>query len=132
LGDPKTPGPPAASPLLHGRRGAVWFRVPTLGRGFASHLFERAMSQAIVDPEQLRRFAHNLKRFNSELQSQMQTLHGQLKQLGETWRDKEQQKFNDEFEQTVQSIAKFVEAAEEHVPFLLRKADRVEEYLRQR
>ena len=90
------------------------------------------MSQAIVDPEQLRRFAHNLKRFNSELQSQMQTLHGQLKQLGETWRDKEQQKFSDEFEQTVQSIAKFVEAAEEHVPFLLRKADRVEEYLRQR
>jgi len=90
------------------------------------------MSQAIVDPEQLRRFAHNLKRFNSELQSQMQTLHGQLKHLAETWRDKEQQKFNDEFEQTMQSIAKFVEAAEEHVPFLLRKADRVEEYLRQR
>ena len=59
------------------------------------------MSQAIVDPEQLRRFAQNLKRFNSELQSQVMTLHGQMKNLSQTWRDKEQQKFNEEFEQTM-------------------------------
>ena len=90
------------------------------------------MSQAIVDPEQLRRFAQNLKRFNGELQTQLMTLHGQLKNLSQTWRDKEQQKFTDEFEQTMQAVAKFVEAVDEHVPFLLRKADRVEEYLRQR
>ena len=90
------------------------------------------MSQAIVDPEQVRRFAHNLKRFNSELQTQLLALHGQMKNLGQSWRDKEQQKFMDDFEQTLQSVAKFVEAVDEHVPFLLRKADRAEEYLRQR
>ncbi len=90
------------------------------------------MSQAIVDPEQLRRFAHNLKRFNTELQSQLQTINGQLKNLGQSWRDKENQKFVEQFEQTMQSLGKFVEATDEHVPFLLRKADRVEEYLRQR
>lgn len=90
------------------------------------------MSQAIVDPEQLRRFAHNLKRFNAELQSQLQTISGQLKNLGQSWRDKENQKFVEQFEQTMLSLAKFVEATDEHVPFLLRKADRVEEYLRQR
>ncbi|MBI2826096.1 MAG: WXG100 family type VII secretion target [Planctomycetia bacterium] len=90
------------------------------------------MSQAIVDPEELRRFAHNLKRFSSELQGQMLMLNGQLKSLGQTWRDKEQQKFVDEFERTIGAIGKFVEAVEQHVPFLLRKADRVEEYLRQR
>jgi len=90
------------------------------------------MSQAIVDPEQVRRFAHNLKRFNSELQTQLLALHGQMKNLSQSWRDKEQQKFMDDFEQTLQSVAKFVEAVDEHVPFLLRKADRAEEYLRQR
>jgi WXG100 family type VII secretion target len=90
------------------------------------------MSQAIVDPEELRRFANNLKRFHSELQGQMLTLGGQLKSLGNTWRDKEQQKFTEEFELTTQQINRFMEAVEQHVPFLLRKAERIEEYLRQR
>lgn len=90
------------------------------------------MSQAIVDPDEVRRFAHGLKRFNSELLNQMLALRGQMKTLSETWRDQEQQRFSEEFEQTVQSISRFLEMTEEYVPFLLRKADRVEEYLRQR
>jgi WXG100 family type VII secretion target len=90
------------------------------------------MPQAIVDPADLRRFAHNLKKFNGELQSQMSALHGQLLALGTTWRDQESQKFAEEFEQTVQAMKRFVEAANRHVPFLLRKAERVEEYLQQR
>ncbi len=90
------------------------------------------MSQAIVDPDEVRRFAHQLKRFNAELQGQMSSLHGQLMSLSQTWRDKEQQKFSEEFERTLQSMARFVDAAEEHIPFLLRKAERAEEYLRQR
>jgi WXG100 family type VII secretion target len=90
------------------------------------------MSRAIVDPEELRRFANNLRRFNGELTSQMQLLHGQLQALGETWRDQEHVKFSDEFERTMQAIGSFVAAVDEHVPFLLRKADRVDEYLRQR
>jgi WXG100 family type VII secretion target len=90
------------------------------------------MSQAIVDPEQLRRFAQNLKRFNADLQNQLMTLHGQMKNLGQSWRDKEQQKFTEEFEQTMLALSKFIDAVDMHVPFLLRKADRAEEYLRQR
>ena len=83
-------------------------------------------------PSKCARFAQNLKRFNGDLQQQLMVLHGQLKNLGQTWRNKEQQKFTEEFEQTMQAVAKFVEAVDLHVPFLLRKADRVEEYLRQR
>lgn len=90
------------------------------------------MSQAHADPEELRRFATNLKRFNTELQGQMIALHGQFLSLGETWRDKEHQRFGEEFERTMRSIAGFVESVEEHVPFLLRKADRLDDYLRQR
>jgi uncharacterized protein YukE len=90
------------------------------------------MPQAIVDPQELRRFAHNLKRFNDEIQNNMTVLHGQLSGLGQTWRDKEHDKFVEEFEQTMQVINRFIEAANLHIPFLMRKAERVEEYLQQR
>lgn len=90
------------------------------------------MSQAIVDPEELRRFAHNLKTFNTELFNRLAVLHGQLVGLGSSWRDKEHEKFLQEFEQTMQVLKRFMEAATLHIPFLLRKAERVEEYLRQR
>jgi uncharacterized protein YukE len=90
------------------------------------------MPQAIVDPEELRRFAHNLKQFNMELHTRLAVLHGQLVGLGSTWRDKEHEKFLQEFEQTMQVLKRFMESATVHIPFLLRKAERVEEYLRQR
>lgn len=90
------------------------------------------MPQAIVDPAELRRFAQNLKRFNEDLQTNMKALHGQLVGLGSSWRDREHDKFVEEFEQTLQVISRFVDASNQHVPFLLRKAERIDEYLQQR
>jgi len=90
------------------------------------------MPQAIVDAQELRRFASNLKRFNTDLETQMGVLHGQLVGLGQTWRDREQEKFTEEFEQTMTAIARFLDVANQHIPFLLRKAERIEEYLQQR
>lgn len=90
------------------------------------------MGQAIVDPNELRRFARNLKQFTSELQNQMSVLNGQMQNLGNTWRDQEHQQFAEEFEQTLKALTRFVENTNEHIPFLLRKAERIEEYLQQR
>jgi WXG100 family type VII secretion target len=90
------------------------------------------MPQAHVDPAELRRFAQSLKAFNAQLQGQIQALHGQVTGLQQSWRDREHDKFVEEFQQTMQVVARFLEASEQHVPFLLRKADRAEEYLRQR
>jgi uncharacterized protein YukE len=90
------------------------------------------MPQAIVDPAELRRFAHNLKQFTNELHNQLLVLHGQLVGLGDTWRDQEHEKFSEEFQQTMQQVQRFSEAATQHIPFLIRKAERVEEYLQQR
>ena len=90
------------------------------------------MSRAIVDPAELRRFAHQLKHFNNELLHQMAALQGQFASLGDTWRDQEHEKFAHEFTQTMQVVARFVETANQQVPFLLRKAERIEEYLQQR
>jgi uncharacterized protein YukE len=90
------------------------------------------MAQAIVDPGELRRFAHNLKRFNNDVQTNLAALHGQLLALGDTWRDQEHAHFLQEFEQTIATLDKFLEVADQHIPFLLRKAERIEEYMTQR
>lgn len=90
------------------------------------------MSQAIVDPAELRRFAHNLKVFTGDVRADLSSLHTQLLALGDTWRDQEHDRFTREFEETVNVLEKFLEVADQHVPFLLRKAERIEEYLQQR
>ena len=90
------------------------------------------MSQAIVDPAELRRFANNLKRFNTDLQNNLMLLRGQMIGLGQSWRDQEQQKFAQDFDETMIVLGRFMEAANEHIPLLLRKAERAEEYLKQR
>ncbi len=55
------------------------------------------MSQAIVNPDELRRFAARLKQFNNDMMGQLTTMHGQLAGLSQTWRDREHDKFVEEF-----------------------------------
>ena len=89
------------------------------------------MSKAIMDPEQVRRFAEELQRFNRDLQSRLGSLQARFSALGESWQDQEQVKFSDEFKQTLKTVKQFMEMSEQHVPYLLRKAQRIEEYLKQ-
>lgn len=90
------------------------------------------MPQAIVDPEELRRFALSLKKFSSDVQERITSLNGQLAGLERSWRDQEQKKFAEEFQQQIQGLGRFVEIVDRHVPYLLRKAELIEEYLQQR
>jgi len=90
------------------------------------------MAQAIVDPAELRRFAQMLKKFNQELGERMSAMLNQLNELTNSWRDQEQIKFRTEFEQQVKMIGRFIEANNLHIPYLLRKAERIEEYMQQR
>ena len=90
------------------------------------------MSQAVANPEELERFARNLKQFNTQLRDSMSRLQGQFSSLGDTWRDQEQQKFAQEFEQTMRVLHGFMQTADAHIPFLMRKAQRIRDYLNQR
>ncbi|MHC4833142.1 MAG: WXG100 family type VII secretion target [Planctomycetota bacterium] len=90
------------------------------------------MAKAIVDPEELRRFAGELRKSTHEMQARMSGLQARMSQLSETWKDQEQARFAEEFDQTLKVLGRFVKAAEVHVPFLMRKADRIDEYLNQR
>jgi uncharacterized protein YukE len=90
------------------------------------------MAQAIMDPEQVRRFAEELKRFNQDLQTSMASLQARFAALGDSWQDQEHTKFSDEFKETIRALKKFVDVSNKHAPYLLRKAQRIEEYLNQR
>ncbi|MEM6562376.1 MAG: WXG100 family type VII secretion target, partial [Planctomycetota bacterium] len=65
------------------------------------------MSQAIVDPGELRKFAKDLTRFNRELEALVGGVHGRMRNLENTWRDQEQRKFSDAFNDTVRMLARF-------------------------
>ena len=90
------------------------------------------MAQAVMDPVEVRRFAEELKRFNVDLQSRLASLQARFSALGDTWQDQEQLKFSEEFSQTMKSLKRFVEVSNLHAPYLLRKAQKIEEYLNQR
>ena len=90
------------------------------------------MAKANVDPAELRRFAQDLARFNNDLQGLVSSLHSKMQGLEATWRDQEQKKFAEAFSQTTKALGTFLEASQQHVSFLGKKATLVEEYLKQR
>jgi len=89
------------------------------------------MTQAIVDPAELRRFAQALRRFNEELNDQAVAISSQLNTLSQTWRDQEHLKFAEDFQGNMKALSRFVESNEAYLPYLLRKAQLIEEYLHQ-
>ncbi len=86
----------------------------------------------MMDPEEVRRFARELKRFNDEVQTRATALNARFQSLSATWQDQEHAKFAEEYTTTMKVLKKFVEITEHHTPFLLRKAQRIEDYLTQR
>ena len=90
------------------------------------------MARAIVDPDEVRAFAAELKKFNEELSSRMMSLYMRFKNLGESWQDQEQAKFAEEFDKAMKNLKKFVEVSNVQAPILQRKADKIDEYLNQR
>ena len=85
-----------------------------------------------MDPEQVRRFADELKRFNADLQDKIASLQARFAALGDTWADQEHAKFAEEFKQIVKALKKFVEISNQQTPALVRTAQRLEDYLHPR
>src|SRR3954471_20976040 len=96
---------------------------------FDAHSERTSMPQAIMNPEEVRRFAEELQRFNRDLQNRAGSLQARFSALGDTWQDQEHTKFAEEFKQMTKTLKRFVETSDQHVPYLLRKAQRIEEYL---
>jgi WXG100 family type VII secretion target len=87
------------------------------------------MNQAIVDPDQLRQFASHLHRFAEEMKQQSTGLASQMNQLEQTWRDDQQRKFAEEFTTQMRQMTRLIKTTEQHVPYLIRKAEQIDAYL---
>lgn len=90
------------------------------------------MAKANVDPAELRRFARDLTRFNSDLEALIGGIQGRMRELERTWVDQEQKRFAQEFDQTVKMLARFLDGSAQHAAFLAKKARHIEDYLQQR
>ena len=86
------------------------------------------MPQAVVDPEELERFAKSLKQFDSDLSGRMSHLKGQFANLGGTWRDQTHAKFAQDFQQAMGVLERFIREAEAHIPVLMRQAGDIRRY----
>ena len=87
------------------------------------------MPQAIVDPEELRRFAQLLAVSTLEINDLLSRIRNGLNRLGETWRDQEYQSFSSQLEQTLQVFNRFTQESDQFSEHLGRKAEPIEEYL---
>ena len=70
----------------------------------------QGMSQAIMDPAEVRRFAEDLKRFNEDIRDRMALMQGRFAALGDTWQDQEHLRFAEEFQRALKALAKFMES----------------------
>jgi uncharacterized protein YukE len=59
-------------------------------------------------------------------------MRSRMASLSQSWRDQEQRKFEEEFDHTIKAMDRFSKLAADQIPFLLRKAQRIEDYLQQR
>lgn len=52
-----------------------------------------------------------------------------MNRLEQTWRDEQQRKFSEEFTTQLRGLAKVIHSTEQHIPYLLRKAEQIDAYL---
>jgi len=81
-------------------------------------------------PEDLRQFAGQLRLFNDDLRGRLTGLQAAFRKL--RWQDQQHERFADLFAETTKGLVRFIEAGDEHIPYLLRMAQKLEEYLHQR
>ena len=88
------------------------------------------MDKSDIDPHEPRRFAEDLRKFNDGLQSAVSILSGRITTLAPASRDQEEQKFAEEFELTLKVLQRLMKSSEKYIPFLLRKADHIDDVLK--
>lgn len=90
------------------------------------------MSKAIVNPDELRRFATFLNIMTEYVMSRKSSLNNSFANLNEVWRDQKYAQFQRLFTETMASIDQFCRHAEVYAQYLRRKAELADRYLERR
>lgn len=84
------------------------------------------MSEAFVDPDRLRAFAHSLVAYSDHTGTSLARLQTQLQRLGSTWRDQEYERFVQEFQKTKTQLATLQAEVDKLVPVLATDAEKAD------
>ncbi len=90
------------------------------------------MSQAIVDPEQVRRFASHLDQSSAAIREQKSGTVAGFARLHETWRDDKYARFDQIFTESMKLVERYLQQSEQYSSFLKQKAARAQKFLDQR
>lgn len=90
------------------------------------------MAQAIVDPQDVLKFARTLRTYTQDVSYKTSDLHSGLNCLGGTWRDQEYHKFAKELETAVRAIKRLLATGDDYHRYLVRKAEAAQAYLDKR
>ncbi len=88
----------------------------------------RTLPKVDADPAELRQTAQQLRRFKSDVESQLSRVNSRVVAMRGS--DPQQRKFADEWEKTARSMRSFLSTIDSHAPYLERKAQQLEDYLR--
>jgi uncharacterized protein YukE len=87
------------------------------------------MAQAHVDPDELEQFAHSITHFVDDVDHAIATLNSSFSSVSDTWQDAQRSSFEEIYNELLQCLGRFKEAALEEVPYLLSKAAQARDYL---
>jgi len=90
------------------------------------------MPQAIVDPDEVRRFAAFLDSMADALKSKKSGINSRFNELRDVWRDQKYSQFQRLFTETSIRLDQFLQQAQRYSHYLKVKAQKVDRYLEQR
>jgi uncharacterized protein YukE len=90
------------------------------------------MTQAIVDPDEMRRFAAALLETVGHLQNSRSGVKSRFSDLKDTWRDQKYAEFERIFGESMAQLDSFLRAAEMYAHYLQAKARKADRFLESR
>ena len=90
------------------------------------------MPQAIVDPDELRRFAAFLDGLAESIKGKKAAVNGSFSSLKKVWRDQKYARFERVFSDTMNQLDRFIRDATNYAQYLRKKAAIVDKYLERR
>lgn len=85
------------------------------------------MTRVHVEPEDLREFASGIRKYLDVIESETNNLKNQFDRL--EWDDPKTRQFEEKLEDLLKMLEVFKAGSEEQIPYLIKQAETLEEYL---
>lgn len=87
------------------------------------------MSDVRGNPDEMRQFAYHLNKLAMDYRGLRDSTRAKMNHLSQSWRDKENAEFVQQFEQDLKPLDKLIDTAEKYSVFLKRKASKLDEVI---